>query len=212
MSTPSAEPKKPRRRRGWLLIPLTLLGLLLAVGVWAYVRGSSAESTPRDPDRVEQRPLSQVVKTPEGHTTVRAAILLDVPRDRAWKLVTDFANYHRLLPYLKDIEAEPTDGGATRLSGLAQSALPGYWAFTLDAHAEKKEPAWRVWWDETGAGPVLLNRGGWTLREPSEGQTLLVLELEAVVKGYPTWVLRNFFLYRLRQVLEAVKARLAEKE
>jgi len=68
-----------------------------------------------------------------------------------------------------------------------------------------------VWWQEKGEGEVRVNRGGWTLEDAGADQTLLILELDAEVKSTPTWVLRNFFLYRLRQVLAAVKTHLEAK-
>lgn len=209
MSATPAPATRVRPRRRWLLFPIVLLTLfLLAIG-WAYHRGTSAEETARNPASANE-PVSQLYRTADGHTTVRAAMLLDHPREKVWEVVTDFANYDRFLPYLKGVTVSPGEGGDL-VAGEAKSAFGGYWDFRLTAKRDRSGGAWTVRWDERGDGQVRVNRGGWTLEEPEPGRTLLALDLEAEVQGTQTWVLRNFFLYRLRQVMQAVKARLEEK-
>jgi ribosome-associated toxin RatA of RatAB toxin-antitoxin module len=210
MSTPSPAPAPRPRRRRWVFVPLTLLLLLLIAFTWAYVRGTSAETEVRNPATASDPPVSQLHRTPDGYVAVRAAVILPQPRQKVWEVVTDFAHYGDFLPYVKDVTAERQPDGVTVVSGQAKSAFSGYWAFTLAAHEEKKED-WRVWWKEKGEGEVRLNHGGWTLQDAGADQTLLILELDAEVKSTPTWVLRNFFLYRLRQVLAAVKMQLEAK-
>src|SRR5262245_40564278 len=115
---------RPRRR--WLLIPIGLIALILLAFVWAYNRGTSAETTTRNPASSAERPVSQLYKTADGHTTVRAAIRLDVPREKVWEVVTDFANYDRFLPYLQDISVTPaSEEGPMKLSGEAKSPFRG---------------------------------------------------------------------------------------
>ncbi len=223
MSTSSPEPgnppgpaasqapaTSPRRRRRWVVIPVLLLLLVLGTGVWFYVRGTWADTTPRNPTQ-PGRPVSQLYRTPDGHTTVRAAILLEQPRAAVWQVVTDFAHYDDFLPYLRDISVEEGMEGATVMTGEAKSAFSGYWPFTIHIHTNKGEKEWRAWWDEKGDGQVQVNRGGWALSEPAPGRTLLVLALEAEVRDTQTFILRNFFLYRLRQVLKHVENRLEQE-
>lgn len=208
-STPAPAPK-PARRRRWAVVPVVLLLLLLAALAWAYARGTGAESEARDPSGAADPPVSQLLRREDGHVTVRASVVVPSPRQKVWDVVTDFANYGDLLPYVKGVTAEGRKDGTKLVKGEAKSAVSGYWAFELKAHEEKHEPAWRVWWKEKGEGEVLVNDGGWTLYEHGPGETLLVLELEAEVRGTPTWVLRNFFLYRLRRVVAAVRAKATE--
>jgi hypothetical protein len=193
-----------------MAIPWVLLLLVLGTLFWSYLRGSvRVDSTPWDPSSPGQ-PVAQLYRTPEGHTTVRAAILLQQPRDAVWQVVTDFDHYDEVLPYLRNTRVERTTKDQVVLTGEAKSLFRGYWPFTIYVHSEKGDREWRIWWDEKGDGEVQVNRGGWTLSEPAPGQTLLVLMLEAEVRGTPTFVLRNFFLYRLRQVLKAVEARVEQ--
>jgi hypothetical protein len=207
MST--APPTPPRRRRRWLILPILLLLLLAGSVVWAYVRGTVADTRSLDPDTAG-RPVAQVYEPPDGKTCVRAAVLLPYPREQVWRTVTDYPRYDEFLPYLTDISTEPTKDGC-HMTGGAKSAVSGYWDFAIDIHERKpdKEP-WTATWDQTGGKQVLLNRGGWTLFDRGK-ETLLVLTLEAEVKGHPTFILRNVFLHRLPLVLEAVEGQL-EKE
>jgi hypothetical protein len=211
MSTPAAPAPPRRRRRRWVIIPVGLVLFIVLAVAWFYVRGTSADTTAHNPTQ-PGRPVSQLYRDASGQTTVRAAILLEQPRSAVWRLVTDFADYDDFLPYLRNIAVEPAEGGVTRMTGEGKSALGGYWPFTIDIHTEKGAREWRVWWDEKGEGEVQVNRGGWALSEPAPGQTLLVLTLEAEVRGNPTFILRNFFLYRLREVLRAVEARLKKDD
>jgi ribosome-associated toxin RatA of RatAB toxin-antitoxin module len=177
-------------------------------GLVVYVRGTWADSEPRDPASVDARPVCQIYQPPDGPKRVRCAILLPYPRRRVWQALTDYAHYADFLPYLADTTAERTDEGEMRMTGQAKSALSGYWPFAITVHEEKTPDAWRAWWDEPSP-PVLVNRGGWTLRAHDQETTLLVLDLETEVKGYPTFFLRAVFRHRLPHVLRAVQRHLA---
>jgi ribosome-associated toxin RatA of RatAB toxin-antitoxin module len=193
-----------------MLVPLLLLILLVVTTAWAYVRGTSADAEVRNPTSSAEPPISQLRRLDDGHITVRAAGVLPYPRQKVWAVVTDFAHYSDFLPYVKDVTVEPAQDGTKKLvKGKAKSAFYGYWDFQLHANEEKeKADEWRVWWREKGEGEVLVNNGTWALREAGTGETLLVLELETEVRSTPNWLLRNFYLYRLRQVIAAVRARL----
>jgi hypothetical protein len=210
MSTPAAPSPPRRRRRRWVIIPVGLLLLIGAATGWFYVRGTRVDTTPNNPTTPHQ-PVSQLYRDPEGHTTVRAAILLTQPRSVVWRQLTDFRHYDNFLPYLRDIQVEPDEEpGCTLMTGEAKSLWSGYWPFTIHLFTDKTSDEWRIWWDEQGDGEVQVNRGGWELTEPAPGRTFLVLTLQAEVRGYPNFVLRNFFLHRLRRVLRVIDNPLEE--
>jgi hypothetical protein len=126
-------------------------------------------------------------------------------------VVTDYAHYDDFLPYLADIEVEPRTGGGCRMSGRARSAFRGWWDFSLTVRVDRSSPIWRAYWEEAGDSEVQVNRGGWAVSEKGPDQTLLVLTLEAEVRGTPTFILRNTFLQRLPRVMSAVGERLDEE-
>ena len=206
MSQPAPPPaKKPRR---WIGVPYLLLAILAGGLGYLFVRGSWADDAATDPTSPEQGPITRLLKTDDVRITVRSAMVLNHPREKVWALVTDYANYGDVLPYVKDIAATAGDGG-TVVSGKAASAISGYWDFAMTVRETRGE-AWSATWDAAPTGDVLVNRGGWTLRELSPGTTLLELRLEVEAKGYPRFFLRNFFLYRLGRVLQAIDEHLDE--
>ncbi len=206
MSQPAPTPPPPRKPRRGLLIAWFILICVVGLMVFFYARGHWAGTTPLDPTTPEQGPLTQLLRLPDGHVTVRSAIVLPYPREKVWAAVTDYARYPDFLPYVKDMTAERGEGG-TVVSGEAQAIIGGYWKFTMTVK-ERRDGDWAARWDEPPSGQILVNRGGWTARELGEGRTLLALDLETEAKGNPRFVMRNFYLYRLGRVMEAVRARL----
>ena len=202
----STTPPPPRRRR-WLIIPIALLLLIVGAAGWTYFRGTRADAKPLDP--TTGSPVVQLYRSPDGQTCIRAAALLPYPRKQVWTVVTDYPHYSRFLPYLDDVKATPEKDGC-HMTGDARSAVAGYWPFAIDIHEHKGEPAWTVEWDQEPGDEIQVNRGKWTLIDHGK-QTLLVLTLEAEVKGYPTFLLRNVFLHRLPLVLRAVEERLDQE-
>jgi ribosome-associated toxin RatA of RatAB toxin-antitoxin module len=202
MSAPPTTSPAPRRRRR-LLIPLLLLAVLAGVVGYLAWRGTRADEKPHDPSRAEDDPVSQVYQPPGDTKRVRAAMILNHPRDKVWAAVTDYAHYSDFLPYLKDVVAEKTPDGY-HLTGQAKSIFPGYWPFAIDVRQEPSEALSAVRWNERGGGKVRVNSGSWEVIPRGKDQTLLVLSLEAEVDNIPSFVLRNVFLYRLKHVLRQV--------
>jgi hypothetical protein len=203
-STPTSPPR--RRRRRWLVIPIALLVLLAGGTLWTFVRGTRADSEPLPPESVDV-PVCHLYRDADGQTYVRAVVLLRHPAKAVWAVVTDYAHYDQFLPYLQDIQVTPGKDGV-HMKGGAESVLAGYWPFELDVRETHGVDSERAEWDAPAGEQVVVNRGGWTVRETSPGETLLELRLEAEVKGYPTFILRNMFLHRLPLVLDAVARQL----
>jgi ribosome-associated toxin RatA of RatAB toxin-antitoxin module len=205
--TPSPAAPAPRRRwrKRWLLIPAGLcLAMLIAAGI-LYANGTWADSEPRNPASVGDRPISHIYEPAGGHKQVRCAILLPHTVDEVWDVLTDYSKYHEFLPYLANVETESVNENEVKMKGQARSIFQGYWPFEIIIHQQKSADGGRIWWDEqTPDAEVQINRGGWTLTKHGDKETLLVLSLETEVKGTPTFLLRNFFRYRFKQVVRAV--------
>jgi hypothetical protein len=190
-----------------VVIPLALLVLVVAAVGVLFVRGTWADAAPRNPASPAEGAFAQLYQPPGEHKRVRAVILLPYSPETVWKLVTDYGHYGDFLPYLADVKAEQTGEGVWHMTGQAKSALQGYWDFAIDIHEEVSGDRRVARWDQPG-GDVLVNKGSWTVIPAGANQTLLVLELEAEVRHYPTFFLRNYFLHRLKQVLLAVDRQL----
>jgi hypothetical protein len=220
--TSAAQPPKPeqptpppRRVKKRFLIPGIVLGLIALLVVGAYVRGTWADTTPRDPVSVEDGIICQLYQTPEGHKPVRCAVLLDHPIDKVWKVLSNYSEWHEVFPTLASQpltvqrgvpEGDGHFGG--HVSGVASSLL-GDWPFSIHV-TEKLLPNERVisW---TGGKPnedVRVIRGSFTLTPREGNKTLLVYSLEVELARYPNFLVRNVLLGRQPGVVRALRERL----
>src|SRR5262249_42961400 len=110
MDTPHASPPTtPRKRLGKrtrvLLVLLAVVAPLLA---GAYVPGTWADTTLRDPGSPADGVVCHLYRTPDGHTPVRCAVLLDYPIDKVWKVITDYDRYGEIFPTLRSAPVKVT--------------------------------------------------------------------------------------------------------
>jgi ribosome-associated toxin RatA of RatAB toxin-antitoxin module len=213
--TVPAAPRPPARRwrKRWTLIPAALLLAVAIALAILYLRGTWADTEVHNPASVAEGPISQLYSADGQTKQVRCAIILPYSVDEVWEVLTDYGDYHKMLPYLSNIEAEKKGEDEYRMKGQAKSAFKGDWPFEITIHQEKKADGGHIWWDETSTdGEVQVNKGSWTLTKHGDKETLLVLSLEAEVKSTPTFVLRNFFRHRLKKVMQAVELAVRQRQ
>jgi hypothetical protein len=196
----------PRRLRR-LALPAGLLGLLTLLTLVAFVRGTWADTVPREPARVEDGPVCQVYRPPGGAPEVRCAIRLPFGMDEVWAAVTDYDHYGDICACVRAESITHDPAGTCRLEARACSGVGVAVPFAVELRHEQKLDEYVASWDQA-SGRVLVNRGAWVLRPTGPKETLVVLSLEVQVKGVPTFILRNLWLYRLREVVLGVKRRL----
>lgn len=203
MSTATPAPSR-RRVRKRILIPVIVLGLVIVVLLWLYVRGTWADSVARNPQTSAEGTVTQLLRTPEGDVQIRCAILIDAPAAKVWDVVRDYANHPRFLPYVSAMEVQPKEGGRVYLSGAVHSRLWGDWHFA--GHVDHKmisDKEYVASWDEPGE-TMTANRGSWTLTAVGL-QTLAVYTLQVEAAGYPNFFVRNLLLDRLHKVLHGLR-------
>jgi hypothetical protein len=183
----------------------------VAAGLFFLVRGTWASDRAEDPGTVAQGPVAQIYQPAGGPKQVRCAVLLPYPPARVWQVVSDYERYPSFVPYLAEVKVEKLPDGC-RLAGQARSLLVGYWPFAIRLHESRRTDCSVASWDEKGEGGVLETFGSWEVRPAGRGQTLLVLSLEARVRRYPDFLLRNVFLHRLKVVLRDVARHLEASE
>ncbi len=194
-------------RRNKLLLSslLVVLGTGVALAA-AAIRGTWADDEPRDPARVGDPPVAQVLRLPDGGREVRAAIRLPHPPEEVWLAVTDYDHYGDLCEFIHGAQVEHGPDGC-RMTGNAVTPLPVCLPISLDMKHQQELLEYTASWDAP-SGDVLVNRGAWRARPVGDGETLLSVSLEIEVRGVPTWLLRNLSRRRLCHVLRAVEQRL----
>jgi len=212
---PTEPPPRPRHAKKRWLIPLALLVLVAALLLFAYARGTWADSTARNPTASADGIVTQLVQTPDGHKQVRAAVVLDFPPATVWEAVTDYANHDKIFRYVSRSEVSREADGRYHLRGVAHSSLWRDWPY--DTHVTHEEAAdqgrYAARWDEPSA-PVTVNRGSWSLERAggAPDRTLLVYTLEIEVDPYPTFLIRNLILDRIAKLVANVQDAVTKRQ
>jgi hypothetical protein len=197
-------PGKRLLRSRWL--PGTVALLLGLVVLTVVVRGTWADTSPRDPGSIAEGPVCQVFQDAEGKQ-VRCAIRLPFSLDEVWAVITDYDHFGDVCPYLHRTQIEPEPDGKCRLQTAVDSPLGSRVPFSVQMHYQQDLYQYVASWDQP-EGALLVNRGRWELTPVSPRETLLVLCMEVQMRGVPTCLLRTISLQRLPVVARAVAERL----
>jgi len=204
------ETAAPHRIKKRLLIPGIMIGTIVLLIIAAFIRGTWANSQPRDAASSSDGILTTLYQTPDGRKSVRCSRVFDEPIDRVWGVVTDYVHFAEIFPTLATAHIEKDPDGRFHFTGTAQQAVLGKWAFDIHiTHAES--PSKKVAsWDEPG-GDATVNRGSWTLTPLGADKTLAVYTLDTEVRKVPAFIVRNALLSRQPLVVQAVVDRLNRK-
>jgi len=199
----SAPHHRPRKR---VSIPLALLGMIVVFLVIAIVRGTWADTTPRNPASSAEGPVTRLYQSPDGHKQVRTAMLFDYPVEEVWNTITDYAHYTEVFPFLSNVTAEKTPDQMQHIRATTHSAL-GDWTFDVLAKHTVMPESSTSQWDQPG-GDLSVNRGSWTLTPAGPGKTLAAYSLEIEINRVPTFAIRNVLLSKQQVGILAVAERL----
>jgi uncharacterized membrane protein len=208
MATDAATQPQPQKRRvrKRILIPSVLLLAIVVVFAWLYWRGSQAETTERNPASVADQSVTQLL-TQDGRTFVRTALIVDAPPAAVWRVVSDYENHPKFMPYISQLSSQKLPDGRLRLTGVATTHLAVDWPFEIDVshHEKPAQGEYSSGWHEQNKSDFTVNRGGWTLKPHGTNQTLLVFTTQAEMPSYPNFLIRNLLMNRVGALLTAVR-------
>src|SRR5262249_13942520 len=99
----TAQPAKPTPPAGHLrkrvVVPLVLLAVLAVLVLVLVVRGTWADTVPKNPTSAAEGTISQLYQSPDGRKQVRCARVLDFPAPIVWQVVTDYNHFGDIFPY-----------------------------------------------------------------------------------------------------------------
>jgi uncharacterized protein YndB with AHSA1/START domain len=197
---------RPAKRHRVAAVFISLFALLLIV---LTIRGTWADQNVRNPASSAEGTITQLYLLPDGHKQVRCAVMLDCPLQEVWKTLTDYEHFRDVFPFLIASETAPEPGGRQHLKETISSFL-GDWQFEISiTHTETPEKCVASW-DQPG-GDLSVNRGSWTLTAAGAGKTLAVYVLEAEVRRFPAFAVRNVLLSYQRDAPVALSAWLKKK-
>jgi hypothetical protein len=207
-TVPATGNNAPRRFRKRITIPATLLGLLVFLSIYMFIKGTWADATPRNPSRADEGVITQLYQGPRGKQ-IRCALVIDFRVEDVWAVITDYAKFSEIFPHVCHTEFSRDADGTCNLVGTAAASIFGNWPFEVRiAHTESSAKYVAEWDNPSADLPV--NRGSWTLTPLDNERTLAVYTLEAAVGRFPDFIVRDALLMRIGGVVTAV-AREVEK-
>jgi uncharacterized membrane protein len=193
----------------------TVLTIVVAAGVvglcvWTLVRGTWADTEPRNPATSSDGIVRQLLLTKEGRKDVRCAVVLDASPEAVWKIVTDYEHFETILPHLGPMKVVREPDGHFHLTGNVTSPLGDFPIDTRVAHHESPDVS-TASWDQPG-GRMTVNRGSWTLTRQGPSSTLVVYTLDTEVPPFPAFMVRCVLLHELKVGARCVAAELARRK
>ncbi len=208
MSTPTPAAPRPKRRLPRILLGVLLVCLLLFAGY--YVHGTWAAATPRDPDTVQQGVVCQLVKGEDGGTDIRTSILIPVPVETAWRILSNYEEWERLFKTIRKKQvAEKLNENQHH---VVSDVLTPLGTISLDfvvTHEKTEDGGYRAWWDApTRELPV--NHGTIRLEPKGSDRTLLVYTIRKQYRQYPQFLVNNMLLRQQPDLVRTLARRMVE--
>jgi hypothetical protein len=214
METPaaaSATHRPPKR----IVIPAILLVAVTIFVVRAVVRGSWAETEPRNPESSADGVVRQLIEMPAEARVqgkfVRLAIVVDRPIDAVWTVLTDYDHLDEALPHLGPVKATKEPDGKIHLAGAVTSAFRDFPFDVTVTHDRTPDGRDRfVSWNNPG-GAMTVNRGNWRVTELGPGKTRVVYMVDVDVHPFPRWLVRYVLLHGLRPAMYTLRAAVEQR-
>jgi uncharacterized membrane protein len=197
-----------RRIRKRIGIPALFIGSVVVLLVWEIIRGNWTDSRPYNPASAADGVITQLLPAADGRKQIRAAVIVKAPRDRVWKVVTDYDHFSDTFPNISSSKGIRDPDGRWHVTALVHSMV---WSWPMDIHVTHVESAEKsvASWDEPN-GNWKVNRGSWVVMPHGSNETLLLYNLDLTVSPFPDFVVRAVLRDKLKPVLMEV-ARRAEQ-
>src|SRR5438093_7648905 len=87
-----------RRIRKRIVIPTAFIGVVTALLFWGVIRGNWTDAESRNPSSAADGVVTQLLRATEGRKQLRAALIVSAPRERVWRVVTDYDHFSDVFP------------------------------------------------------------------------------------------------------------------
>lgn len=177
----------------------------MALLLWGIIRGNWTDPEPRNPSSTADGAATQLLRNAQGRKQIRAAIIVNAPPDRVWKVVTDYDHFSDVFPNISTSKGVRDPDGRWHVIGEVRSMV-GRWPMDLHVRHEESPARFVASWDEPN-GAWKVNRGSWVVTPHGPRETLLEYNLELTVSPFPDFVVRAVLLGQLKPVMRAVASR-----
>jgi uncharacterized protein YndB with AHSA1/START domain len=168
-------------------------------GAWAQAPPRSALTSSERARLAAGEVLSSLRPAPEGGPQEGIGQgVIDVPPERVFRALTDYAHWQEFMPFLERSDAKPLpDGGAESQHVLDLPAPTGERRYKVRLQSRVEETTagkrWNIDWKAVpGFGNLKTHRGSWVLTEFAPGRTLAVCILYTDPGGFtPNWAMNS---------------------
>ncbi|MCA9239799.1 MAG: SRPBCC family protein [Planctomycetales bacterium] len=187
-----------------------VLMALLALFALYFARGAWAAKQAKDPASPQDGVICQLVRDPDGEKVIRTAVVIPVPIETAWRILSDYGEWERLFKTIRRKQlSEPI--GENQHHVVSQVTTP-LGTLSLDfivTHEKTADGGYLAWWDAP-TDELPINKGTIRITPRGDGETLFVYTVHKQYRRYPSFLVNNMLLRHQPDLVRTLAARMEE--
>ena len=199
------EVRRPARR---FLAYVTVACLALFAAY--YARGTWAAKQATDPQSPADGVICQLVRDPDGEKVIRTAVVIPVPVDTAWQILSDYAEWEQLFKTIRRKQvAEPIGENQHHVVSDVTTPLGTLSLDFVVTHEETPDGGYLARWDAP-TKELPINKGTIRITPQGDAETLFVYTVHKQYRKYPTFLVNNVLLGHQPDLVRTLAARMEE--
>ncbi len=208
-STTEAMHVKEVRRPARRFLVYVLIACLALFAAY-YARGTWAAKQATDPKSPEDGVICQLVRDPDGEKVIRTAVIIPVPIESAWQILSDYAEWERLFTTIRRKQvAEPIGENQHHVISDVTTPLGTLSLDFIITHEETADGGYLAWWDAP-TDELPINKGTIRITPHGDAQTLFVYTVHKQYRTYPSFLVNNVLLSHQPDLVRTLAARMEE--
>jgi len=175
-----------------------------------YLRGAWPADIPSDPKSVSDGVRCQLIRTHKDRTEIRTAVVIPVPLETAWRILSDYEEWERLFKTVR--RKQITERVGENQHHVVSDVTTPMGTLTLDfivTHEHLPGGGYRASWDApTPELPV--NEGEMRITPLSPNETLFVYTVRKEYRKYPSFLVNNMLLNHQPDLVATLATRMQE--
>lgn len=192
---------------------LWLAGVLMAcLALFAayYARGAWTAKLAMDPASTEDGVICQLVRNPDGEEVIRTAVVIPVPIDAAWQILSDYGEWERLFKTIRRKQvAEPIGENQHHVVSDVTTPLGTLSLDFVVTHEQSADGGYLAWWDAP-TEELPINKGTIRITPRGDAETLFVYTVHKQYRKYPSFLVNNMLLRHQPDLVRTLAARMEE--
>ena len=178
---------------------------------WYYLRGTWATTSPVYPSSPDEGVKSVIVLNDQGSREIQTAVLLPVPVETAWSILSNYAEWERLFPTIRRLGSETKVLDKDRHHVVSDVMTP-LGILKLDfivTHEKTSDGGFIASWNAPTA-ELPVNEGAIRVTPRGPQLTLLVYTVHKQYREYPQFMVYNKLLGHQTDLVGTLSTRILE--